>query len=55
MKKFKVTWSDCITGISTSLVVRAESLESAKAEELKIVERIQKLSPQISLLSVEVA
>jgi hypothetical protein len=55
MKKFKVTYKNSITGNSNSVVVGAQDLESATAQEVEMVQRMQKLSPHISLVSVVAA
>jgi hypothetical protein len=53
MISYKVTWFNSNTGNQNSMTGKASSLESALAEETRMVEMMQKRSPHISLVSVE--
>ena len=55
MKNFKVTYLNSQTGQTNSVVVKARSLESATAQEVSMLARMQSFRPELELVSLEVA
>lgn len=55
MKNFKVTYFNGRTNSYNSVIVKARSLEIARAEEEKSIEMFRRVNPALSLYSVEVA
>lgn len=53
MITYKVTWHNARTGNTNSVIAQAQSLESALAEETRMVQVMQKRNPEITLVSVE--
>jgi hypothetical protein len=53
MKSFRATYHNSSTGKTSTMTVKATSLDAARREELKAMVMFSRINPSLSLVSVE--